>query len=90
MSFADEYVAQMEKSASEFHDRVFPEEAMGRFEQSSSQDIAAGRNVCQLHTDRRTFERLYPEGVWLCSECAQIMFNGGLLVGRVVFDMRKE
>jgi hypothetical protein len=88
--FIDDYAEQTQKAVSAFVKRMFPQETMNIFERIAVTDILNGTNVCHLHSNRKTFQRLYPEGMWCCDECAQIMFKANILNGRIIFDMERR
>lgn len=84
----DKYLEQMQKACEALHERIFPAAVMNKFEQEALSDIDKGQNICAIH-NIPTMQRLYPNGIWFCSECCQMMFERGLLDGRIVFDMTK-
>lgn len=86
LSFADDYVEQLEKAIPIFVKSAFPD--MEEFERSSLEDIKNNNNVCR-YCKVSTEHRIYPDYTWICDEHAQFMFKSGLLAGRIVFDMRK-
>lgn len=94
--FTDEYAEQLEKGLKAFAEKFFPQKVMDKFQEKAEKDILENLNLCygqpiwKYHKAKITMEILYPDTLWICSECAQTLFNSNKLNGRVIFDMDKK
>ena len=78
------------KQVLRFCRELFPPERQQAFADTAQASIDAGTNYCVApHKEPvKTTGMLYPDGVWVCKECKQMMFQMGVLGnGKAVFDM---